>query len=133
MRILRRWFRRDSPLPEEGEALTEFRIREIENVDLTEADIPGPDADWSTWPGMNAFAASFNGYRHWGSLEKCFDVTSLARTGNPRDRTLTELRTDLFCLYRTVCNEGDSTADDVRQAQAILAEIRDRVRLRAID
>ena len=140
--LLRRWFDRGSENLAQGDPPSTaerhelpglFQIREIRNADLTEADIPGQDADWNSWSGIPSFAASFNGYRYWGSFEACFDMGELARTRGLPDLSLTELRTDLFCLYRTVCHEGKATAEDVERGQAILAAIRDRVRRRSFD
>ena len=108
-------------------------IRSISNADLTEGDLPGKDAEWE-WPGIPWFAATFNGYKHWGSLEKCFDADERARTKPIRDRSLTELRTSLFCQYRAICHDdGHLTADDLPRARALLEEIRDRVKRRTID
>jgi hypothetical protein len=109
------------------------QIRSISNADLTESDIPGEGAVWE-WPEIPVFAASFNGYTYWGSFEKCFDVGELARTKSLRDLSLTELRTALFCQYRSICHDdGYLTPDDLPRAQALLEEIRDRVKRRAID
>src|SRR5262245_33925323 len=108
-------------------------IRSISNADLTERDLPGQDAEWE-WPGIPSFAASFNGYEYWGSFNKCFDVGELARTKPLVDLTLTELRTALFCQHRSICHDdGDLTPDDLPRARALLEEIRDRVKRRAID
>lgn len=140
--LVRRWFGRGpenldqgdlSPTAERHELPDLFQIREIRNADLTEADIPGQDADGDNWSGIPSFAASFNGYRYWGSFETCFDMGRLARTRGLPDLSLTELRTDLFCLYRTLCHEGEATAEDVERGQAILTAIRDRVRRRSFD
>jgi hypothetical protein len=111
-----------------------FQIRSISNAALTEAEIPGEDANWDNWSGIPMFAASFNGYEHWGSFEKCFEVGSLDRTRALCELTLTELRTSLFCMYRSINHDdGYLTADDLPRAQAIIAQIRDRVRRRVID
>jgi hypothetical protein len=108
--------------------------RSIPNADLTEGDIPGEDAKWDRWSGIPSFAATFNGYVYWGSFEKCFEVTRSTRTRDLRELTLTELRTRLFCQYRSICHDdGHFAADDLRHAQAIIAEIRDRVKRRAVD
>jgi hypothetical protein len=128
------WLRRGSaPAVEPTVSRSPFQIRSIPNADLTEADIPGESADWDDWTGIFSFAASFNGYKHWGSFQKCFDVGILARTKDLRNLTLTELRTALFCMYRAINHDGELTADDLPRAQAIITEIRDRVRRRALD
>ena len=106
-------------------------IRAIVNADLTEADLPPDDADWDNW--LSWFAASFNGYRYWGSSEKCFDVSRQTHTRSLQQLTLTELRTTLFCRYRAICHDGEPTAADASWARPIIAEIRDRIRRRAIE
>lgn len=126
------WWRRRVP-DAEPEPPTRFQIRAIQNVDLTEGDLPGADADWNTWPGLSLFAANFNGYQYWGSFEHCFEVSRLAQTRPLPERTLTELRTNLFCLYRAICHDGQPTAADHERAQSILSEIRERVRRRGLD
>jgi hypothetical protein len=129
------WLRRrtaqnvESPVPR-----SPLQIRSITNADLIEADIPGEDANWDQWSGIPSFAATFNGYQYWGSFEKCFEVARSSRTRDLRELTLTELRTRLFCQYRSICHDdGYVTADDLRHAHAIMAEIRDRVKRRAVE
>jgi hypothetical protein len=109
-------------------------VKPISNTDLTEADIPGLDATWEEWPGILSFSASFDGYRYWGgSFEQCFAVGRMDQTRKLHDLSLTELRTCLFCLYRSIAHDGESTPEDVNRAQMIIGEIRERVRWRAID
>ena len=109
------WFRRGSaPTVESADPGSSFEVRLIPNADLTEEDIPREDATWDQWSGISSFAASFDGYAL-------------------RELTLTELRTSLFCQYRAVCHVGHPTVDDLRRAQAIIAEIRDRVKRWAIE
>jgi hypothetical protein len=106
----------------------------IANADLTEENIPGEDAGWEKWSGIPSFAASFSGYQHWGSFAKCAEVADRARTQDLSGLTLTELRTALFFRYRAINHDdGHLTANDLPQAQAIIVQIRDRVRRRAID
>ena len=127
------WFRRTPPR-DTGATAPELLppIRPILNADVTEADLPLDDADWDHWPGIAWFAASFN-YQHWGSFEKCFEIGRQARIQPLHDLTLTELRTALFCRYRAICHDGETTTDDVSWARTLIAEIRDRIRRRAID
>ena len=95
------WFRRRSAQNVESpDPRSPFQIRSIPNADLTEEDIPREDANWDQWSGIPSFAASFNGYEHWGSFQKCFDVGMLDRTRDLRELTLTQL---LTCLpYQTL-------------------------------
>jgi len=110
------------------------QARAIPNEKLTEDDIPGDDADWNRWSGIPSFAASFNGFDYWGSVEKCFEMGTIHPTRDLRELTLTQLRTCLFCLYRVLDHAGGNLGpDDLPRAQALLAEIRDRVRRRMVD
>jgi hypothetical protein len=67
-------------------------VREISNRELTPADIPPPDAIWWT---IEEFALSFNGYKRWGSFEKCADIANARRHGS-----IDDLRTCLFFEHR---------------------------------
>ena len=49
-------------------------IRSISNAELTEADIPGDDAQWTEWPGVWAFAARFRGYDYLDSPKRPLNV-----------------------------------------------------------
>jgi hypothetical protein len=62
--------------------------QEITNTELTPADIPSFKESWAR---IEPFALAFDGFRHWGSVEKCAEVAHARRMG-----TLTELRTCLF-------------------------------------
>src|SRR4051812_21867498 len=73
------------------------------NADLGEDDVPSDDTDWDERERLCSFAASFNGYEHWGSFERCYEVGRRDAAGHLRDLTLTKLRTALFCAYRDIC------------------------------
>src|SRR5262245_6921933 len=105
----------------------------ITNADLIEKDIPGPDADWFDRWGILVFASTFNGYKYWGSSKKCFEVGFRARTEPLEGLSLTELRTALFCQYRSIAHTGEFHDTDRPDAQALLRQIRDRVARGAID
>jgi hypothetical protein len=114
--------------------LPRYELRFIGNRDLTEADLPGNDADWEQWEGLASFAATFNGYEHWGSDEKFFDVALSAMSRPFNELTLTELRTALFYLYRALHHDDMYvTPDDTARGRALIVEIRDRVRRGATD
>jgi hypothetical protein len=91
-----------SPTPD-----VSFELAEpIPNDALLLDHLPPPDADW---PEVWRLADTFNGFKHWGSVEACAEVA------NERwDSTLTELRTCLFfeCRrchhYGLQPDEGDS-------------------------
>jgi hypothetical protein len=67
-------------------------VHEIANSVLTLTDIPDPGAEWQAF---EEFALSFDGYKVWGSFEKCADVANARR-----QETLTDLRTCLFFEQR---------------------------------
>ena len=60
----------------------------LPNSTLRLADIPAADAPWEDiW----RFAATFQGFKHWGSFKACAQIAN-----EPRHTTLTDLRTCLF-------------------------------------
>lgn len=73
----------------------------IPNTDLSETNLPPPNADWET---IAPFCVTFHGYAYWGSLEKCAEVAGLCERSweDNKDlpQTLTELRTALFFFQR---------------------------------
>ena len=124
------WFRR-APRPDPAHVnFDPIEIREVSNTDLSEEDIPGVGSE-ANYERFIAFAATFDGYRHWGSFEKCFEVGVSSKDRSVR--TLTELRTELFCWFRTCAHDGSSDIDDLTQPRQIIAEIRDRVKRGAFD
>jgi len=130
---LLRWLHRDRSGMQEPEPTAPMPFRRIPNEELTEADVPSKDATWSVASTLVPFAASFNGYEYWGSFDKCFEVGKLVRTRDLKTLTLIELRTALFCLYRSIVHDGESTAEDDRRAQVMIEEIRRRVKQRAFE
>jgi hypothetical protein len=64
----------------------------ISNHSLKESDIPLPDAAIES---IAAFALTFNGYEHSGSLQDCANIANARRHD-----TLTNLRTCLFFEQR---------------------------------
>jgi hypothetical protein len=69
-----------------------YATPDIPNSVLKLSDIPSPQADWSV---ICKFALTFDGYKHWGSSEKCREIAR-----HRPDGTLTELRTCLFLEQR---------------------------------
>ncbi len=51
-------------------------VHEIANSELTLADIPPPGASWRV---VNKFALTFNGYKAWGSFQKCAEIANAQR------------------------------------------------------
>lgn len=62
--------------------------QDVGNTELTPADIPPFN---EVWARIEPFALTFDGFKYWGSVEKCAEVAQAKRPGS-----LTELRTCLF-------------------------------------
>ncbi len=69
----------------------------IPNSQLIIGDLPSRRAAWKT---IIPFAQSFNGYEHWGSVEKCREVAKhgvvMYKANQDLTQSLTDLRTCLF-------------------------------------
>ena len=78
-----------NPMPDEA-----FKLMEtIPNDFLRLDDLPSPDADGTEiW----RLADTFNGFKHWGSFERCAEIADRHFYDQLRDSNLTELRTCLF-------------------------------------
>lgn len=64
------------------------------SASLRVRDVPGPDAEWEE---IARFGRTFNGYRHWGSFERCAEIANAPRRSA---ESLDELRTRLFFELR---------------------------------
>lgn len=64
----------------------------IPNRELLAEKLPPADANWDA---IQRFALTFDGYKRWGSAEKCAEIANAQRHG-----TMTELRTCLFYEQR---------------------------------
>ncbi|MHC5540727.1 hypothetical protein ACYOEI_21110 [Singulisphaera rosea] len=84
-----------NPMPDEAFELVET----IPNQVLTHEHLPPPDADGA---GVWRLADTFNGFKHWGSFERCAEIANQAP-----DSTLTELRTCLFFECRRWHHYGE--------------------------
>jgi hypothetical protein len=62
--------------------------QEVANSEITPADVPSFKEAWAR---IEPFALTFDGFKYWGSVEKCAEVAQSKRPGS-----LTELRTCLF-------------------------------------
>ena len=75
--------------------------REIANADLTEADLPPPNAEWHS---IGKFSLSFNGFEYWGSFKKCGDIANRGAevfySNRVLSNSLSKLRTCLFFEQR---------------------------------
>lgn len=78
-----------NPMPDETFELMET----IPNDALRLDDLPSPDADGTeVW----RLADTFNGFKHWGSFERCAEIADRHFYDQQRDSNMTELRTCLF-------------------------------------
>ncbi len=69
----------------------------IPNSQLIKGDLPSRRA---AWKNIIPFALSFNGYEHWGSVQKCRDVAKQGVALQKADKDLTQSLTDLrTCLF----------------------------------
>jgi hypothetical protein len=94
--------------------------RPISNEQLKAADVPEPNADWST---ISTFALTFDGYGVHGSFEECAEIAQARRT-----ESLTDLRTCLFFEQRRWRHFGEvPDGDAMVYIQALLKQIRQRI------
>ena len=102
---------------------------QISNRDLTEQDLPPPEAQrWQIWE----FALTFDGYDHWGSFDRCAEIGNRSAASYAQQQalpeSLTELRTCLFFEQRRWHHFGDDPDDDsMRYIWALIESIRSKV------
>src|SRR5258708_39065491 len=90
------------------------------NPDLTPADIPSFK---ETSTRIEPFALTFDGFKYWGSVEKCAEVAQTRRPGS-----LTELRTCLFYEARRWNQAGKAPdAASMKFIRALVYAIREKV------
>ncbi len=95
-------------------------------------ELPAADADWSS---IAKYAASFNAYDYWGSLERCAEVGNAARkayeSAGDLPRSLDSLRTALFFEQRRLQHFKREPDDaEMKYIRALLAATRERVEKR---
>jgi hypothetical protein len=133
------WAREVIRMPKEtpeGEARKEVGFegwfRGIPNDQLTEEDIPPPEASWMA---IVDFASTWDAYIYWGSPKKCAEI---ANTWAKRyyeegklPETLEELRTCLFFEWRQWRHLGDPPPKEaMRYVWDLVEAIRRKVRER---
>lgn len=101
-----------------------FHAREMSNdlanSELTPADVPSFKEAWSR---IEPFALTFDGFRYWGSVEKCAEVAQGKSPGS-----LTELRTCLFYEARRWNLAGKAPdTQSMRFIRALVYAIREKV------
>jgi hypothetical protein len=95
-------------------------MMDLANSELSPADIP---SFREPWPRIEPFALTFDGFRYWGSIEKCAQVAATP------PRTLTDLRTCLFYEARRWRHMGKSPdAVAMKRIGALLYAISQKVR-----
>ena len=98
----------------------EATVREIANQEVTLTDVPGPNVDWDT---IAEFALTFDGYKAWGSFEKCAEIANAQR-----QETLTQVRTCLFFEQRRWRHFGEEPDKDAMEyIRGVVEKIRSRV------
>lgn len=95
-------------------------MEKVDSSGLVVGDIPPSDAPWDEiW----RLALTFNGYRHWGSFEKCAEVAN-----QERDATLVDLRTCLFFEFQRWRHYGDEPdAEASPYIRGLVSKIRELV------
>jgi hypothetical protein len=114
----------------------EEKMDEIAIVNLTEKDLPPPNAE--NWGVIDQFALSFDGYNYWGSLKKCAEISNnSAQTYREKGilpSSLTDLRTCLFFEQRRWRHFGEHPdKDTMTYIHALVEAIRIKVRNGEVD
>jgi hypothetical protein len=95
-------------------------LETIPNEALRLDHLPAPEADW---PEVWRLADTFNGFKHWGSFERCAEVAN-----EQRGSTLTDVRTCLFFECRRWHHYGDAPdEEDAPYIRGLVAKIREMV------
>jgi hypothetical protein len=98
----------------------------ISNKDLSLLSIPNPDASWAE---MGEFALTFDGYKVWGSFEKCAEIAN-----SRRHESLTDLRTCLFFEQRRWRHFGENPVEETMvYIRSLVEEIRSMVAKRNLE
>ena len=94
--------------------------QDVANYELTPVDIPSFK---ETWARIKAFALTFDGFKYWGSVDKCAEVARRRRPGS-----LTELRTCLFYeARRWQIRRKSPDAASMKYVRALVYAIREKV------
>lgn len=109
---------------------------EIANSNITEKDIPPPNAEY--WGVIDHFALSFDGYSYWDSFEKCAEIAnSSVKTWKEKKvlpNSLTELQTCLFFEQRRWRHFGEHPdSETMAYIHALVDAIRSKVQNGELD
>ena len=97
-------------------------VTEVANTELTPADVPSFKEPWEL---LEPFALTFDGFKYWGSIEKCAEVA------DEPPGTLTQLRTCLFFearRWKNLRRHPDEQA--MKRIRALVYAIREKVNAR---
>lgn len=110
-----------NPMPDETFELMEA----IPNDALRLDHLPSPDAGGTeVW----RLADTFNGFKHWGSFERCAEIADQHAYDQQRALDLTELRTCLFFECRRWHHYGEQTdMHDSPYIRGLVEKIREMV------
>lgn len=93
---------------------------DVANTELSVGDIPSFKEEWKN---IQPFALTFDGYRYWGSIDKCAEVAAKPPA------TLTHLRTCLFFEARRWAHLGKQPdAAAMKRIRALVFAIKEKVR-----
>jgi hypothetical protein len=93
---------------------------ELANTELTPADVL---AVGESWTRIEPFALTFDGFRYWGSVEKCAEVAGQT------PGTLTDLRTCLFFeARRWNCLGREPDAASMKRICALITVIQQKIK-----
>lgn len=96
------------------------QLPEISNEDLSEADLPPPNADWGL---ICSFAHQYNGYEKCGSTEECAEIANSQLGGS-----LHNLRSCLFFEARRWRHFGEEPdAEAMTYIHRIIEDVRSLV------
>jgi hypothetical protein len=109
-------------------------MNKIPNSQLLDSDLPSRRA---AWKNIIPFAQSFNGYEHWGSVQKCREVAkkgiALHKANLDLTQPLTDLRTCLFYEARRWKHlEKKPSKSGLLYVYALVEAIRLRVRTKEL-
>lgn len=94
---------------------------ELANTQLSVADIPSFKESWSR---IEPFAMTFDGYRYWGSVDKCAEMAEKTPS------TLTHLRTCLFFEARRWAHlKAQPDAHSLKRIRALVFAIHGKVKI----
>lgn len=107
-----------------------FGFIELTNEDLSEENLPAPNADF--WGVISRFALSYDGYAHYNSPGECGRLANMAaqeyHASGQLPVSLDELRACLFFEQRRWNHLGTDLSDEtLKYIHALVEAIRSKV------